>query len=40
MKIKLEIELDTLTDLDERDSLFDLLKTLKDQLEGEYYEDD
>tara|TARA_B100001059_G_scaffold132764_1_gene132867 strand:+ start:918 stop:1040 length:123 start_codon:yes stop_codon:yes gene_type:complete len=40
MKIKLEIELDTLTDLDERDSLLDLLKTLKDQLEGEYYEDD
>ena len=40
MKIKLEIELDTLTDLDERDSLLDLLKTLKNQLEGEYYEDD
>tara|TARA_B100000780_G_C20906675_1_gene360900 strand:+ start:287 stop:412 length:126 start_codon:yes stop_codon:yes gene_type:complete len=40
MKIKLEIELDTLTDLDERDSLLELLKTVKEQLEGDYYEDD
>ena len=39
-KIKLEIELDTLTDLDERDSLLELLKTVKEQLEGDYYEDD
>ena len=39
MKIKIEIEVDTSTDLDERDALLDILKTLKEQLEGEYYED-
>ena len=39
MKIKIEIEVDTSTDLDERDALLDILKSLKEQLEGEYYED-
>lgn len=39
MKIKIEIEVDTSTDLDERDALLDILKALKEQLEGEYYED-
>jgi|TARA_B100001094_G_scaffold262751_1_gene264084 hypothetical protein len=40
MKIKIEIEVDTSTDLDERDALLDLLTTVKEQLMGEYYEED
>ena len=40
MKIKIEIEVDTSTDMDERDALLDLLTTVKEQLTGEYYEDE
>ena len=40
MKIKIEIEVDTSTDLDEREALPELLTAVKEQLTGEYYEDD
>ena len=39
MKIKIEIEVDTNEDLDEKESLIDLLQAIKDKLNGDYYED-
>ena len=36
MKIKIEIELDTVTDLEEKDALLDLLQEVKEHLMGEY----
>ena len=40
MKIKIEIELDTNEDLDEKESLLELLQVVKDRLDGDYdYED-
>ena len=40
MKIKIEIEVETSTDMDEREALLELLTAVKEQLTGEYYEDD
>ena len=39
MKIKIEIEVDTNEDLDEKDALLDLLETIKIKLSGDYYDD-
>ncbi len=36
MKIKIEIELDTVTDLEEKEVLLDLLQEVKDHLTAEY----
>jgi len=36
MKIKIEIELDTTVDLEERDAIVELLQEVKEQLMGEY----
>lgn len=40
MKIKIEIELDTNEDLDEKESLLELLQAVKDKLDGEYDNED
>jgi hypothetical protein len=40
MKIKIEIEVDTNEDLQEKESLLELIEAIKDKLSGEYdYED-
>jgi len=39
MKIKIEIEVDTNEDLQEKESLLELLESIKDKLNGDYYED-
>jgi|TARA_B110000444_G_scaffold137885_1_gene129406 hypothetical protein len=39
MKIKIEIELDTVTDLEEKDALLDLLQEVKEHLMVEYEDD-
>jgi|MEHZ01.4.fsa_nt_MEHZ011222077.1_2 hypothetical protein len=40
MKIKIEIEVDTNEDLQEKESLLELLESIKDKLSGEWeYED-
>lgn len=39
MKIKIEVEVDTSQDVDERDALLDLLQEIKEYLQGQYEED-
>jgi hypothetical protein len=39
MKIKIEIELDTVTDLEEKDALLDLIQEVKEHLMVEYEDD-
>ncbi len=39
MKIKIEVEVDTSQDMDERDALLDLLQEIKEHLQGQYEED-
>jgi len=38
MKIKIELEVDTNEDLDEKQSLLELLQAITDKLEGDYDE--
>ncbi len=38
MKIKIELEVDTNEDLDEKESLLELLQAIKEKLEGDYDE--
>ena len=39
MKIKIEVEVDTSQDMDERDALLDLLQEIKEHLQAQYEED-
>jgi len=39
MKIKIEIEVDTNEDLQEKESLLEILEAIKDKINSDYYED-